>query len=178
MEQAITYTNIKNIGICNVNYNGTNLGATKGGVTAEIAVDNYDRMIDKYGTSLMDKHQGGVNIRVTVPMLELTIANLNIIYQEGTLSGSTQVQFGKSTGTALTGYLLVLEPKDDNANDVVIYSAVPDASSTFTFSDGDELIANAVFHGKIVSTRTDGDCMFRFDSSYSWSKSSSSVSKA
>ncbi|MFW9872366.1 MAG: hypothetical protein ACFFG0_04630 [Candidatus Thorarchaeota archaeon] len=176
MEQTGTYSNIKNIGICNVNYNTHDMGYTKGNVIVEIRRDYYDRTIDLFGASKMDKFKRGVNITVTVPVLQNTTTEMAYWDQDGTTSGN-DFTFGASTGGVLTGYLLVIEPKDDNANDLVIYRAVPDPSSTYTYSDNDEHITSVKFDGTIDTSRTDGDLMFKWATSYSWSKSSSSVSK-
>ena len=176
MEQSGIYSNIKNIGTCNVNYNSNNLGYTKGGVVVAITRAYYDRTIDLYGDSKMDRFKRGVNITVSVPILQNTTTEMAYWDQDGTTSGTT-FTFGQSTGAALSGYLLVLEPKDDNANDLVIYRAQPDPSSSYTYSDNNELITTVVFHGTIDTSRTNNDLMFKWDTSYSWSKSSSSVSK-
>ncbi|GAF68146.1 unnamed protein product, partial [marine sediment metagenome] len=40
MNQGGTYADIEDIGICNVNYNGNNVGFTQGNVTVEYAVSS------------------------------------------------------------------------------------------------------------------------------------------
>lgn len=175
MEQQYTYSQVEDIGICNVTYNDNQLGLTKGGVTVATNFSYFDRTADAHGDSLLERYKRGCNIQVTVPMLQQATAHMAYYNQDGTTSG-TEYTFGQTTGGVLSGYLLVLEPKSSGALDLVIYRAVPDPTGTFTYSDNNEWIQSCVFHGTIDTSRTNNDLMYKWATSYSWS--SSSVSKS
>lgn len=178
MNQSATVSNIYGVGVCNVSYNRTNLGATKGGVTVAITPLRYARTIDKYGETPTNIYDIGVNISVTTPLLEEAISMLDNFFVEGTANAS-KITFGRPVGTALTGYLLVIEPKDDSAHDIVIYSAIPRFDGSFVYTNDADRVYNVVWDGMIADGRSANDQLFKIEASYSWSvsKSSSSVSK-
>jgi len=176
MEQTTAVSNIYGVGVCNINYNGNNLGATKGGVTVTLTPNRYNRTIDKYGPVPVNMFDLGMNISVTTPLVEETSAQIRRFLVEGTTSGTTTT-FGRQAATELTGYLLILEPYDDSAHDIVIYSAVPRFDGALVHTNDGDRIYNVIWEGKIDESRTENDKLFRIDESYSWSSSSTSVSK-
>ena len=79
--------NVK-LGICSVNYAGTDLGYTKGGVEVTVTTDTYKVQIDQFGTTEIAETVRGRQVKVKVPMAETTLNNLVAIMPGATLTSS------------------------------------------------------------------------------------------
>lgn len=86
--------NVK-LGVCNVLFDGVDLGYTKGGVEVEVQTSTYEIMVDQQGQTPIGELVTGRTVSATVPLAEATLDNLVAI-----MPGSTLVSDGtKSTGT-------------------------------------------------------------------------------
>jgi hypothetical protein len=164
--QTTTVSDIYGVGVANLNFNGNWLGATQGGVTVEITHEQYEQVIDAYGSTPIGVYEQAVNIIVTAPLKEETIAKLLRVLQFGT-NATTKITFGRYVGRAQTGYRLIVLPYDDAAHDIIIYKAVPQINWSLTYSNDGERVYEVKFKGLIDASRSDNDKLFRLDESYS-----------
>lgn len=90
--------NVK-LGVCDVIFDGQNLGFTKGGVEVEVSTDTYEVKVDQFGNTPISELIIGRMVKASVPLAEVTLDNLMAI-----MPGSTLVTDGvRSVGTiALT----------------------------------------------------------------------------
>jgi len=164
--QTTTVSDIYGVGVANLHFNDSYLGATKGDTTINIVETDYDQTIDKYGNTPIAVYNIGINITVTAQLKEETIAKLLRLMQTAT-DATTKLTFGKQVGTAKTGYRLIVLPYDDNAHDVIVYKAVPRVEWNLAYNNGVERVYPVIFRGLIDESRSDGDMLFRIDESYS-----------
>lgn len=164
--QSTTVTDIYGIGVASLNFNGNYLGATQGGVTAEITHEQYEQVIDAYGSTPVGVYELAVNIIITAMLKEETIAKLLRVLQFGT-DDTTKITFGRYVGRAQTGQRLIVLPYDDSAHDIVIYKAVPQINWNLAYSNDGERVYETKFKGIIDESRSDNDKLFRLDESYS-----------
>lgn len=164
--QTTTVTDIYGIGPANLHFNDAYLGATQGGVTVEITEENYEQVIDAYGSTPTGMYELATNIIVTAPLKEETIAKLARLIQSGT-NATAKLTFGRYVGRAKTGYRLIVLPFDDAAMDIVIYKAVPQINWSLKYSNDGERVYETKFKGMIDENRSDNDKLFRLDASYS-----------
>jgi len=86
--------NVK-LGVCNVLFDGVNLGYTKGGVEVEVATSTYEVTVDQFGETPIGELITGRTVTVTVPLAETTLENLVAI-----MPGAELISDGvKATGS-------------------------------------------------------------------------------
>jgi hypothetical protein len=87
--------NIK-LGVCQVTWDGVDLGLTQGGVEIAISTTSHEVKVDQYGDTPVDDYITGRTCKAKVPLVETTIANMARIMPGAVLkqSGGT-----KATGT-------------------------------------------------------------------------------
>lgn len=86
--------NVK-LGVCNVLFDGVDLGFTKGGVEVEVSTSTKEITVDQMGETAIGEVIMGRKVQATVPLAETTLDNLVTI-----MPGSTLVSDGaKATGT-------------------------------------------------------------------------------
>jgi hypothetical protein len=91
---ASSTENVK-LGVCNVLYDGVNLGFTKGGVEVEVTTSTHEIKVDQFGETPIGELINGRVVKAKVPLAETTLDNLLTI-----MPGSTLVSDGsKATGT-------------------------------------------------------------------------------
>lgn len=87
--------NVK-LGVCQVTFDGKDLGYTKGGVEVTVDTETYKIEVDQFGRSPIGERIMGRTVQAVVPLAETTLENLISI-----MPGATMVQTGgvKATGT-------------------------------------------------------------------------------
>ena len=86
--------NVK-LGVCNVLFDGVDLGFTKGGVEVEVATTTHEIKVDQLGETIIGELITGRSVSVSVPLAETTLDNLVAI-----MPGSELISDGvKATGT-------------------------------------------------------------------------------
>ncbi len=86
--------NVK-LGVCNVLFDGVDLGFTKGGVEVEVATSTKEITVDQMGETPIGEIIMGRTVQATVPLAETTLDNLVAI-----MPGSELVSDGaKASGT-------------------------------------------------------------------------------
>lgn len=130
--------NVK-LGVCNVIFDGVDLGFTKGGVEVEVQTQTYEVKIDQFGETPISELVTGRSVSATVPMAETTLENLIKI-----MPGSTLVSDGvKATGTIT---LSTASPVDGDT--------VTIAGKVFTFEATPLLVTDVVIGATIAESAT------------------------
>lgn len=157
----MSVTNVK-IGACKVLYGGTDLGHTKGGVTVSYEPEYADKSVDKWGNSKIGRALIGEQLTVTVPLAELSIANLlKVIPASTSVNGGLGATVGKQAKD-MTGdeKELVLHPlrnaDNDYSEDVVIYKAAVTSNVELNYEVDNQTVYEVTFEGYIDANRSDG----------------------
>lgn len=86
--------NVK-LGVCNVLFDGVDLGFTKGGVEVEVATSTKEITVDQMGETPIGEIVMGRTVQATVPLAETTLENLVAV-----MPGSELISDGeKASGT-------------------------------------------------------------------------------
>ena len=121
------------LGLLNINFNGVDLGLTKGGAEVMFEPEYEDITVDQFGKSPIDKVLVAEKFSVKVPLAEQTLANMKIAMPTGTLTtsdGKTKLTLGRDAGYKLStnAARLILHPRanatDDLSEDIVMWKAV------------------------------------------------------
>lgn len=72
---ASSTENVK-LGVCNVLFDGVDLGFTKGGVEVEVATSTHEITVDQLGETPIGEIITGRTVQATVPLAETTLDNL------------------------------------------------------------------------------------------------------
>lgn len=158
--------NVK-LGVCKVEYDGNDLGYTKGGVEVTVETETYEATVDQFGNTPIAEKITGRMVEATVPLAETTLENLVAIMPgsnlvtDGTDATIQKVDVTTSVGTNLLDEAkkLVLRPienttdyntslaSDDSSDDFVIPKAATPGSLTFAYRLDEERIYNCTFKG-------------------------------
>lgn len=76
--------NVK-LGVCQVFYNGQDLGYTKGGVEVAVTTETHQTNVDQFGKTTINQLIMGRDVKVKVPMAETTLENMVAIMPGATL---------------------------------------------------------------------------------------------
>lgn len=162
-------TNVK-LGVCNVSFDGVDLGHTKGGVVVTYEAKTHEKTVDLYGESPVDIDVIGESLKAVVPLAELTVANLGVAMPAGTPDTSKLTlggEAGKSLGSV--AHQLVLHPianaTSDLSGDVILYKAVATGKVELNYKVDEETIIEVEFTALIDETREDGDQLGMFGDS-------------
>jgi hypothetical protein len=130
--------NVK-VGVCQVFYDGNDLGYTKGGVEVEVSSETYRSEVDQFGKTAISEIVMSRSVKVKVPLAETTLDNLVRI-----MPGATLVQVGgaKATGTITVG------TNPTNATTVIVNGV------TFTFKTTAVTADEVTIGGTAANTAT------------------------
>jgi hypothetical protein len=152
------------LGVCNVTFNGVDLGATKGGVELSYKGNWHYVTADQTGTTKLKKYLIGEEASAKTNLLEKTADNLVAACagaaQKIIDGAKTKVIFGRSPGFQALSYVLTLHPIASGASvadDVTIYKASGTAEISQGFKLDDETVIPVTFEALADPTRTDGD---------------------
>lgn len=153
-------TNVK-VGICDVFFNGVNLGHTKGGVEVSYEPEYHEVAVDAYGNTPVEKYLIGERLTAVVPLAEYTIANLNKAIPQSTLAGTnSRITIGAKAGKKATtdAAQLILHPVGATAaeNDIVFYKAYVDSVVNLPHRNDEERLIEVTFIALLDETKTDG----------------------
>lgn len=146
------------IGPCSVTFDGTDLGYTKGGVTATVATDTYEVTVDQGGTSVKKEKIIGRSITAEVPMVETSIEKAMLIMPGATLvtdsSDANKKRMDVSVGIGVDlvdlAKSLVLHPTEagsDVSLDVIIPKAATAGAMELVYSNDAERVYNTTWKG-------------------------------
>lgn len=150
------------LGLANIEFGGTALGLTKGGVTVNLTQEVTDVIVDNWGETAVASFDKGVNVEVVVPMAEETLAKLNLALPTSTLTGSGKLTLGTPSGNEITTGLLVVNPITAGRPNFVAYKARPTSAITVNYNLDDISVIEVTFKALIDSDRAEGDQLCRF----------------
>ena len=113
-------SNTKNVklGVCQVFFDGVDLGYTKGGVEVSVTTETHKVNIDQFGNTTINEYIMGREVKAKIPMAETTLDNLVTIMPGATLSVTGGA---KATGT-------ITVATNPSTGDTIVVNGV-----TFTF---------------------------------------------
>ena len=164
--QSTTVSDIYGVGPAAIYLDDISLGATQGNTTVEITEEEYEQVIDAYGSTPINEYQLATNIIVTCILKEESTTKLSRLLNTGTLD-STKITFGRYVGRAKTPHRIIVLPYDDQAHDIVIYRAATKINWSLNYGNDAERAYEVKFKGMIDESRSDNDKLFRLDESYS-----------
>ena len=150
-------TNVENIelGPCNVTFDATDLGLTKGGVEVEFATEVANKTSDQFGNTIIDNVIIGRSVMVKVPMAERDLDKLVEVIPGSTIVGTSpkKLTIPDSVGTSLRALAkkLVLKPKDapDDSRNVTIPLAMAKGDMAFSYKHDDQQVYTVEFTGYV-----------------------------
>lgn len=115
------------LGPCAVKFNGTSLGATKGGIKVNISVKTFPFKCDQAGETVVKEIELGAEVTVEMTLLELTPAMLVALAACETNGEDTVFSDEVGRDLLATGKVLLLTEIGDLTPDTVtFYKAIPD----------------------------------------------------
>lgn len=153
-------TNVK-IGVCSVEFDGVELGHTKGGVTVTYTPDIHDVTVDQYGSTPIEKIMVGQKLTATVPLAEATLQNLSVAIPTATADDDV-LTIGGTVGDRLSDVagVLVLHPvanDTDLSEDVIFYKAVVTSTVTMPYKIDEERVIEVEFEAMLDESKSDGN---------------------
>ena len=145
------------IGPANISWDGNDLGLTKGGISFSVETGTYAVTVDQFGEIEVDEVIQSRKVMVTVPMVETTIANMNLIMPGSTVTGG-KVDVSSGIGLSLLSIAkpLIIIPKGvtDGSETITIPLAATAGNAEFTYQSNEERVYNVTFRG-YIDTATD-----------------------
>lgn len=150
--------NVK-VGVCTVDFGGTNLGFTKGGVSVSVTTETYSVTVDQFGDTAISEIITGRTVTVSTPLAETTLENLVQIMPGATLitdsvSATKQkvsVVDAVSTDLLSISDKLTLHPQalaeTDKSEDFVIPYASTPGQIEFAYELNSERVFNCEWKG-------------------------------
>jgi hypothetical protein len=114
---ASSTKNVK-LGVCQVFFDGVDLGYTQGGVEVSVTTETHKVNVDQFGNTTVNEYIMGRQVTAKVPLAETTLDNLVTIMPGATLSVTGGA---KATGT-------ITVTTNPTANDTIVVNG-----ATFTF---------------------------------------------
>jgi len=157
--------NVK-IGVCQVVFNGVDLGHTKDGVSFSYEPDIADVTVDQYGSSPINKVLIGENLQMKLSLAEQTLANMKVALpgaSHETGAEGSRLEIGRNCGYELDNeaHLLRLHPianeASDLSEDVVIYKAVAVEAVETNYKVDEQRVLEVTFQALIDETKSEGN---------------------
>lgn len=131
-----------NMGVCNVEFAGTDLGFTKGYVKASYSMETVEKTVDQMDTPI-DEVVTKQAFEVTVPMAEKSLQRFATLFPGATLvtgagadAGKYKLSLSGAAGSSLAslGAVLIIKPVGGDAHTwVTLYKAVPVPTMEMTY---------------------------------------------
>lgn len=153
------------LGPCTVTYKGRDMGHTIGGVTVTYTPDFHDTVVDKFGSSVVEKFLVGEKFMAECNLAEWSLANLQDAVNQSTLQGDDSISVGSAAGkkASANAGLLVLHPvanaSTNKNDDVAIYKAVVTSELKIEHKNDGEKVLPVTFDGLIDENRSDGNML-------------------
>lgn len=155
-------TNVQ-VGPCSVEFNGVDLGHTKGGVEVSYEPVYHDVMVDKFGETVVEKYLMGEKWTAKVPLAEFTIDNLKAAMPQGVYAGAanSRLTLGAAAGKKATddAAQLVLHPLNEGTrrHDVVFHKAFVASSIVLVHKTDEEKVIEVTFEALLDESKADGN---------------------
>lgn len=147
------------LGACNVSFNGTDLGLTKGGVEVEASTTTKKVTVDQFGETEVNEYITGRTIKVTVPLAETDLDTLASVIPgatlvtDGTDTTKKRIDIPTGVGSSLrdAAAVLICHPDanaaDDKNEDLTVPLAAPRGDISFAFKYDEERVYAVEFMG-------------------------------
>lgn len=153
--------NVK-LGVCNIFFDGSDLGLTKGGVEVEVSTSTHEVKVDQYGETPIGELITGRMVSATVPLAETTLDNLIRIMPGAALitdgvkatGGVTFSTAAPTSGNSVTilGQKFTFKTTPSNDNEMPIPSTVEEAAQILADTvNGSVIAVSASFSGAVVT---------------------------
>lgn len=155
-------TNVQ-VGVCDVSFNGVDLGHTLGGVVVSYEPEYKEVTVDAYGNTPVEKYLIGERLTAKVPLAEYTVANLRNAMPQATFAGAAnaRITLGAKAGKSAKddSYQLVLHPSREGTrrHDIVFYKAYVDSAIELSHTKDDEKVIEVTFIALVDETKSDGN---------------------
>lgn len=155
-------TNVQ-VGVCDVSFNGVDLGHTLGGVVVSYEPEYKEVTVDAYGNTPVEKYLIGERLTAKVPLAEFTVANLRNAIPQSQFAGvaNARITIGAKSGKSARddAYQLVLHPSREGTrrHDVVFYKAYVDSAIELNHTKEDEKVIEVTFVALVDETKSDGN---------------------
>lgn len=128
-------SNTKNVklGVCQVFFDGVDLGYTQGGVEVTVTTETHKVNVDQFGNTTINEYIMGREVMAKVPMAETTLENLVSI-----MPGATLTTTG---GTAATGTITVAT--QPTTGDTIVVNGATVTFRTALTGAGNEVLIGA-----------------------------------
>lgn len=153
-------TNVQ-VGVCEVTFNGVNLGHTKGGVEVSYEPNYHEVSVDKYGETMVDAYLVGEKLEAKVPLAEYTIDNIAVAIPQGAAAGAADARqtIGAVAGKQLSSVAaeLVLHPinEGNRSRDIVFHKAAVMSQVVINHAVDEETIIEVTFRALLDETKAD-----------------------
>lgn len=126
---SVTASNF-DLGPMDVTFDGTNLGATKGGITVSVKETYAEMKADQTGTTIVNMAVTGHEVMVKMTLTEVKNKELwGTLFPRANLVGTTEkkIEFKTAVGTLLSDYtkVLILHPTVRSASDKAADYKIP-----------------------------------------------------
>lgn len=151
------------VGVCDVTFNGVDLGHTSGGVEVSYEPEHHDVMVDKFGNTIVQKYLIGEKLTAKLALAEYTIANLRNAIPQGTFAGAanSRLTIGAAAGKKATddAYQLVLHPRNEGTrrHDVIFYKAYVASAVVLPHKNDEDKLVEVTFEALLDESRSDGN---------------------
>ena len=147
------------LGTCNIDLNGTDLGLTIGGVEVAVTTTTHVTTVDQFGETIVSETITGRNVMVKVPMAETTLENMAAIMPgaelitDGIDANKKRVDVKTGIGVNLLDAALPLTlhpvnlPVSDVSEDFVVPLASTPGGVQFAYKHDEERVFMADFKG-------------------------------
>jgi hypothetical protein len=152
---AITTEDIA-LGICDVTFDGVDLGSTKGGVEVTVKTTNYQVKADQMGETPIKDVITGTEVSVKVPMLETNLTKLLAVMPQAVGVGVAGAEVGVEIRSGVNIDLLAIAaplklhptalPASTTKDDFVAFKAAPLPNFTFKYENGGERVYEVTFN--------------------------------
>ena len=142
--------NVK-LGVCQVFFDGVDLGYTQGGVEVTVSTETHKVNVDQFGKSTINEYILGREVMAKVPMAETTLENMVAI-----MPGAALTQTG---GTAASG-TITFATAASVANDTVtvngaVFTCKASPATPYEFAPGASFTASAQNLATVLQASTD-----------------------
>lgn len=129
---ASSTKNVK-LGVCQVFFDGVDLGYTQGGVEVSVTTETHKVNVDQFGNTTINEYIMGRAVMAKVPLAETTLDNLVTIMPGATLSVTGGA---KATGT-------ITVATNPAANDTIVVNGATFTFKTALAGSGNEVLIGA-----------------------------------
>jgi len=143
---------IKDLGPCEVNFDGVSLGATMGGVIFRHTEESRPVREDQQGVTNVDELKVGVSCEIEVPLTRSSLGQLSKVIGNSTYTG-TKLEVGVVVGESLLDHakVLILKPiidsvvSTDPSTWLTVYKAYPRADLELTYNYENQRVYKVIF---------------------------------